>query len=108
MRDTVARIKNEKPDAFPALEKKIRSWFVPAGYTIDQPVIRFACDSSITHRACDFACFAVNENKTPVMVEVVRDRNCLEDIPFQGMKDEFQPNLVRIVDVTYENDLLYV
>ena len=50
----------------------------------------------------------MNENKTPVMVEVVRDRNCLEDIPLQGMKDEFQPNLVRIVDVTYENDLLYV
>lgn len=108
MRDTVARIKNEKPDAFPALEKKLRSWFVPAGYTIDQPVIRFACDLSITHRTCDSVCFAVNENTTPVMVEVVRDRNCLEDITFQEIRDAFQPNLVRIVDVTYENDLLYV
>ena len=102
------RIKNEKPDAFPALEKKLRSWFVPAGYTIDQPVIRFACDLSITHRTCDSVCFAVNENTTPVMVEVVRDRNCLEDITFQEIRDAFQPNLVRIVDVTYENDLLYV
>lgn len=108
MRDTVARIKNEKPDTFPALEKKLRSWFVPAGYTIDQPVIRFACDLSITHRTCDSVCFAVNENTTPVMVEVVRDRNCLEDITFQEIRDAFQPNLVRIVDVTYENDLLYV
>ena len=80
----------------------------PAGYTIDQPVIRFACDLSITHRACDSVCFAVNENTTPVMVEVVRDRNCLEDITFQEIRDAFQPNLVRIVDVTYENDLLYV
>lgn len=104
----MARIKNEKPDAFPALEKKLRSWFVPAGYTIDQPVIRFACDLSITHRTCDSVCFAVNENTTPVMVEVVRDRNCLEDITFQEIRDAFQPNLVRIVDVTYENDLLYV
>ena len=42
------------------------------------------------------------------MVEVVRDRNCLEDITFQEIRDAFQPNLVRIVDVTYENDLLYV
>lgn len=102
------RIRNEKPDAFPALEKKLRSWYVPAGYTIDQPVIRFACESSITHRARDSVCFAVDENKTPVMVEVVHDRSCLEDNPVQGMKDECQPNLVRIAAMEYESDLLYV
>ena len=42
------------------------------------------------------------------MVEVVHDRSCLEDNPVQGMKDEWQPNLVRIAAMEYESDLLYV